>query len=667
MSSIPTQSNSRNVEAAQDRFPNLIQAWARDAMTGVPVYIMELGPERRGGRCACECPSCDQPLTAVNAARSEYIKRPHFRHPHGAAKSECLFLAARLAALQLLREQGVLELPARRIAGKVLGLSGTQHEVWISHPAERVRISNFNFQDKAAALLTLEDGRQLFFNLIGSAIRSDDGNIIPSIHLELDGTDLAGLSLEELRKRTTLLPDNLCWQSHWNDIELQAQANHAAMVKAIDYVDLAGDFQSELDKVEQSFRRETLLHLEVKRVLSEAQEICVPELQCYALRTADDGREIEKSVDFSSERIPLLEVAAEKRFGKLIPDITAKTPESHGGVLLIEVTVTNVIGSERFEQIRGNQAPAIEIDLSRVGGLITRSELRRLVIEDLEFKRWLFHPKAAQCQQEIEADADSQVQAINWEIQEREAALEAIQKIPIETIAQDFLAAILRYETYARQGISADFEEVARLLKNVAAQSELLVLRGYPEAKDRALTGSRSEIIPRILAIRNGGGVGYELDSTMSVMNAIKQSRPENRMFHTIYLIAEVVYGKVPASEKPAWYQDWVSEIKRSIDSGEDSMYVRPRRYDRLIALLFPEMRTALEKSFGTEGFHAKPWLRSSARTSNSTYRARSGFTSSSVPRGYPWLEGRELEQWKRTYPAAARAFFGHNPEGGDK
>ena len=219
-----------NTDAAAkaERSQSHVQAWARDSLTGEPVYIMELGPERRGSQCGCECQSCDLPLTAVNAGKSEYIKRPHFRHPHGAEKSECMFLAARLAALQLLREQGVFSLPARKISGKVVGLSGTQHEAWIEHPIERLKIRDFDFRDKAWALITFEDGRQLRFHLIGSGMLDDEGHVIPSISLDLKATDLAGMSPEELRKRTTLLPDGLCWQSHWKDAELQKQANDAA-------------------------------------------------------------------------------------------------------------------------------------------------------------------------------------------------------------------------------------------------------------------------------------------------------------------------------------------------------------------------------------------------------------------------------------------------------
>ena len=112
-----------------------VMAWARDIKTGEPVYILELDVTRTGSNCDCECPSCNLPLTAVNAAKSEYIKRPHFRHPDGAEKSDCMYLSARLAALQLLRDQGFILLPKRQQSGNSVGLSGTQYEAWVDHPA----------------------------------------------------------------------------------------------------------------------------------------------------------------------------------------------------------------------------------------------------------------------------------------------------------------------------------------------------------------------------------------------------------------------------------------------------------------------------------------------------------------------------------------------------
>ena len=161
-----------------------VMAWARDIKTGEPVYILELDVTRTGSNCDCECPSCNLPLTAVNAAKSEYIKRPHFRHPDGAEKSDCMYLSARLAALQLLRDQGFILLPKRQQSGNSVGLSGTQYEAWVDHPAKRVAIRNFDFSDKASAVLTLDDGRRLRFTLFGDgASTTDSGDLIANIRL----------------------------------------------------------------------------------------------------------------------------------------------------------------------------------------------------------------------------------------------------------------------------------------------------------------------------------------------------------------------------------------------------------------------------------------------------------------------------------------------------
>lgn len=656
------QVNSED-SARAGRLQSHVQAWARDSSTGEPVYITELSPNRRGAKCGCECQSCGLPLTAVNAAKSEYIKRPHFRHPHGTEKSECMFLAARLAALQLLRDQGVFELPARKISGKVVGLSGTQHEAWIEHPIERLKIRDFDFRDKAWALITFEDGRQLRFLLIGSSVLDEAGLVIPTISLDLKDAKLAGMSPEELRKRTTLLPDGLCWHSHWKDAELQTRADDAALAKAVDLLDIAGEYADDLIGVEKKYRRETLLHLEVKKLLSEARHIRVPEVQCYVLRTADDGDDIEKSIDFPSATIPLTDVALEKRFGRLIPDVTARTTEKHGSVLLIEVTVKNAINRVRQEQICVNNMPTIEIDLSRVGGLMSRAELRELVINNVECKRWLCHPEADLCQQELESAADAELQERNSRIRALQEKKRSILVTSVAAIAKDYLMAIEEHQTVARSASAEDSDETSRLFALIAFHAELLAARGFPEANDNDLYGSRSQIIPRILAIRRGGGIGYELYSTMGIMNAIKQSQVGNRKFHTIYLIAFNVYQRPEASNPPAWYGAWVNEIKKSIEKHEIT-YIRPRKYDKLLSLLFPEMAIGLSKSFGTEDYlpHIK-----TASSLQLTRRSHSdAHTSSFEPRNPSdmkvpyWFEGRELEQWKQNHPNAARDFFGN-------
>lgn len=668
------QFESTSQVGSKDAGPSNVQAWARDSLTGAPVYIMELGPDRRAGHCGCECQSCNLPLIAVNAAKTEYVRRPHFRHPHGAEKSDCMFLAARLAALEMLRQQGVFELPARRMSGKVMGLSGMEHEVWIEKPVERIKIRDFDFQDKVAALITFDDGRQLRFKLIGSGLHTTDGQVVPTIFLDLKNADLAGMSPQELRARTTLIPDGLCWLNHWDDAELQVQANEAALSKAVDMMDIEGEYAGELRGIEPKFRRETLLHLEVKKILSEAKRIRVPEIQCYALRTADDGHDIEQSVDIPRQMIPLADVVLERRYGRLIPDVTARTPQEHGGVLLIEVTVTNQIDQHRGQQIQFGNVPAIEIDLSRVGGRMSRSELRDLVIENTEVKNWLCHPDANRIQQELDKAVAAELQERNWAIQDAEHDRQTILNIPVEQVARDYLEAVYLHRTYEAGGTTGDFDENLRLMTEVEVQAKRLAVHGYEEALDAELNGGRSLIVPRILSIQIGRGVGIVGNSAMDVLAFLQQVLSGQRSLHTLFLIAEAVYRNQNDPPHSGWYADWIEEVKRSIGAGE-KVYVRPRRYDRLLSLLFPEMAAGLKKPFGTEDY--KP-------DRNAAILARKPLSSSQdfLPEVGPsdfwpwnqrtgsepgWLKGRELEQWKIRNPAASRMFFNSATKKHDK
>jgi hypothetical protein len=175
---------------------------------------------------------------------------------------------------------------------------------------------------------------------------------------------------------------------------------------------------------------------------------------------------------------------------------------------------------------------------------------------------------------------------------------------------------------------------------------------------DEDLFRDRSKIIPRILAIKNGGGVGYALNSTMDVMNAVKQSQVHNRTFHTLYLIAEAVYRPKTAPPNPNWYTLWVDEIKKSIQDGEKT-YARTRRYDGLLALLFPEMRARLERSGGTENYMPKRKVNPSPQIRHHVAQSTNPPSLSPLYQNKsPILKGHELEEWKIKNPDAAKSFF---------
>jgi hypothetical protein len=571
-------------------------AWARDTKTGEPVYILELDITRTGSNCGCECPSCNLTLTAVNAAKSEYKKRPHFRHPDGAEKSDCMYLSARLAALQLLRDQGFILLPKRQRSGHSVGLSGTRYEVWVDHPAERMAIRNFDFSDKASAILTLDDGRRLRFTLFGDgASNTDSGDLIADIRLNLIDPSIAGMSIDELRSRITLEPDDMCWLSHWADTELLAKAKVDADKKASDFMDLQSAYADDLVHVEQKYRHETVLHFEVKKILSESLSLRVPALEAHAFGESKSGVQFEREWTKPSEVISLLEVCLEKRTAGVIPDVVAVTHESHGGLMMVEITVTNHLNATRLEKIRTIGIPALEIDLSHSGGLLTRDELRDLVVDGLVLKKWIHHPELAEKTGQLEVEVAEKVSEADQAETDRSEYHRSVLATPISEIAKSYLDAIAKLAQYDSDEATQESRSGAAAARTqLDIESNRLSIHGYPEASDADLTIGRQGIIHRLLSIKHDKGVGYKLDSAMDVLNAIKQSSARNCSNHTIYLIAEKVY-RPPEFSIPSWYANWVDEIRRSLRSNEPT-YVRNRKYDKLLSLLFPELSSGLEK-----------------------------------------------------------------------
>lgn len=126
--------------SAQPSSSELVLAWARDIASGEPRYILELDEAHRGAKCGCECPSCGAALTGVNVAKDEFEVRPHFRHPPGAQRRDCLVLASRLALLRQFQNGGWLELPSRRMPATVQGLSGAGYNAWAVSPPQKLHI-----------------------------------------------------------------------------------------------------------------------------------------------------------------------------------------------------------------------------------------------------------------------------------------------------------------------------------------------------------------------------------------------------------------------------------------------------------------------------------------------------------------------------------------------
>ncbi|MGN8086094.1 hypothetical protein ACTJK6_08615 [Ralstonia sp. 22086] len=371
-----------------------LMAWARERKTGAPRYILELDENHRGAHCDCECVSCGGALIAVNAARETYLRRPHFRHTAGTEKHSCLVLAARTAILATLESTGYLDLPSRRRTARITGLSGRFYDAWVDAPAERVHIASCSFSDEAAAIVTLDDGRELHVVLVGGHAGDTDGPPHAAIEVLVDDVALAAMSPEELRHRTRLLVSGARWCGHWQDNVLLDSAMDQARAQAADALDLVDGEIGLSDAATPKEIRETLLHRKAKEILEREKRLMVPQMSVTE-RSPQWPREAITRKCRDAQELELTSVALEQRVGRIVPDVTATTLPAPGWSaekLLIEITVTNRMDVARLARIREADLPTLEIDLSRLGGKVTESEFTRLIVEEVAGKRWLHHP-----------------------------------------------------------------------------------------------------------------------------------------------------------------------------------------------------------------------------------------------------------------------------------
>lgn len=637
---------------------DLVMAWAEDQANGEPRYIGELGVNQRGSKCNCRCISCKLPLTAVNAAKTKFQIRPHFRHPTGAEKNACLVLAARFAALQMLKSEGVLELPRHRQSARVTGLSGKYYEAWVESPPERVRISSFRFNDKASAILTLDDGRKLSIRLVGrlEAKESETDlavSLTPTILLIVDDPSIAAMSPAELRKRLRLISVDGIWCSYWNNKALIDEAMDAAKREAEVALDWLGDIPDFPVDISANLKRETLLHLKAKEILDREKRICLPSFDIEAETVLPNGRVLTRTKMLPGHIAELESVTLEKRIGRIRPDVVAKAITSGEWLaeqILIEITVTNTITEERIERIRRENIPALEIDISRMGGVVTEAEFTHLVVDELAGKRWLFHPQIERERSLLEHELSNEAAEI---IEQERQYSEAIST-PVGEWVRLYLESVMSHgniRAHADDSVR-DSALLERAISLVRKYAKNLSAHGYPEANDDELFRQRGNILERLLSLKLNKAVGYKLDSAWQVINAILQEKPPYSQWQSLYLMGIKTWRPTLNEEQTERVSKWRADVLRSLNAGERT-FQRDRKYDRLLTLLFPELATALSKSLGNSSSNTQPETTGQPQSTNSAQGAVN--TNYRNHPSDPWLRGKALEAWKRDNPESAK------------
>lgn len=624
----------------QDALRALIMAWARDQDTGEPRYIMELGADRRGNRSRCICPSCLAPVTAVNAAKTEFIKRPHFRHPPGTEKQSCSIVAARFALLKEVQAEGWIQLPQLRRKATATGLSGQTYEAWVTAPPEKARIANISFRDHARALLTLDDGRHLQVLLTGSATVLPSEEISACLTLNIDDPEAASLSPDELRRRLILMPDWLCWQSHWADNALETEARRLLERQMFDAIE-APPPDLDLSTVPAELRRETVLHFLAKQILRHAGEIQVPAIRHEVTRRAATGMSFTRTWFKSETTLTLSNIELECRLGRVVPDIVCEARDERGNLLqrlCIEITVTNPIEEERKARLQLEGDATLEVDLSRTGGRLTQAEFQDMLVREIAFKSWIWHPEASAALAELQQQLDADIQQYLSETKKARKWRSEVLAMDAGEIGRHYLAAATTYlqEQDRLDGRipSASREAVESARLEMMRLADMLAIHGYFGGTGTAKV-QVVRILSRFLSLKHDRGVGYRLSTGFEVLNAIWQTRAQNREDIPMYLAAARLW-KIRLSQKQAeTVQSWRLEVKASIEAGA-ATYLRQPTNDRLLTLLFPDLADAL------------------AATTNRALQKRFLPGAKPLATRDGFLTGQALEQWLRDHPESA-------------
>jgi hypothetical protein len=636
---------------------HLVMAWARHRHTGVLTYILEL--KETGSKCNCVCISCGQPLTAVNAAKQVFSRRPHFRHPDGMPKESCVILTARAALTAAFQGTEILQLPRRRRHVNVQGFSGKLYEAWVDHPAETVRIVDVQFADPLRGILKLDDGREIEVRLVGSTNVEQSGDVAASIAIVVNDAEIASMSIMEIRKRIVPMMDEHCWRSHWNDQALETQALHEAYqlaALALDWDELV-EFSADATPL---MRRETLLHKLVKDILHTSRRISLPSHPAIVATRQISGRVVTRTQDFAARSAELTNVTLERRLGRIVPDVIAT--ETDGRTLLIEVTVTNSISNERRERIRAAGYPAIEIDIGSMGGAITREALANFVVNETAAKRWLCHPDSALAVEVLNVQLDD-------ESAHQDALRKAIELVAHENTVEAWGAVFLEAASLMFQARQASrqlpFTCADRYEEELKAAAIALACHGYPEADDPSLYGAPNMLLERLLSIRDDTSVGYAEGSCWEVISRIRQDGTALRKWHPVYLIAIKVYAPKLTEMQEKSITTWRDEVINSIKRGYE-LYVRDERYDRLLALLFPEIAERLSMPQRPRAKGAAAARESTTPTSRPVQRY--SWTWNDLEKLRPGvdydsksylLKGAALEKWKRANPEMAKVWYG--------
>lgn len=182
---------------------------------------------------------------------------------------------------------------------------------------------------------------------------------------------------------------------------------------------------------------ETALHLAAKQLVADSRWIRLPSLEVAVTRDDPEcGRFDARKTFGSDEAWHFDEVSLEMTIGAVRPDAVGFVDTTGHG---IEIRVTHAVDADKQTYLKGLGLPFIEVNLAALTGqAVTFDTLVGEVLEAVDNKKWLFHPRRAEWEAQLLAGFDE------W----RRARLEALAEQAAERLARATARAPSRDDVY---------------------------------------------------------------------------------------------------------------------------------------------------------------------------------------------------------------------------
>lgn len=573
--------------------------WAEHKARGEVTYVGWLRADQNGNASGCRCPACGEDLQAVNAGKdaSHFLKANtrgmFFRHPSGHQRKDCSFLMAKLAALHLLMERGEIDLPPPRRPGVHQGASGTTYTAEAVGRSWCGRITDKVWLDNQSARITI-DGRTVLVQLQARPNLSSGIAVDGVITIRVDDPLVASWEPEQILQALRLNSGFSCWEKHWDDDELNAEAQQKAVTAAEEAMDRIPPELGSLDGLTHLQKSETVLHAKVKEILSKAGRLRSPYCERDVSRVMHDGSQKRRRVHIDSQRLTLSEVRLEAPLQGLVPDVMciarSRQNPSESFQLLIEVAVTHRVDAAKRALITRHGLACVEIDLTLLTTKqrrITVNQLQSAVIDDVQCKSWVFNPALARMVKSKEQELEREDKA--W--QREEERQQWLDELSTERLIELLIPALKNY--WLTEGYMSVDDGYELLPQEVAAR---LARHGFKDADDTVLLKKDGllhcldDIRSRHLSKRSVGKRGGL---------ARLAEEPELQKYLTLGLIALKAYPLNLSPEDVDRVSELRRKVKESLDAGLRT-HARPASHDALIGRLFPPMRDAVSMPYGT-------------------------------------------------------------------